>query len=64
MAGGDLHVKPNKFIESWSARREALEFSFRWTNRGLAVLVMGIAIPAMIYEGCKMEFVRLNSFIV
>ena len=59
MAGGDLHVKPNKFIENWAARREAVEFGFRWTPKSLLTLgIVGVAIPGAVYYAMCHEFVR------
>ena len=59
MGGGDLHVKPNKFLEQWAARREAVEHGWRFTPKNVMVAItVGLVVPAAVYAGICGEFVR------
>ena len=58
-------MKPNKYVEQWAARREAVEFGFKFTPKSVfSIAVVGFAVPAMIYYGVCNEFVSIKCFLL
>jgi hypothetical protein len=48
---GNLPVKPNKYIEEWSTRRENIENEFKWDAATIRriILVVGV-LPYLFYR--------------